>query len=58
MVMILKKNYKKKSFSKDFLQWIDGKQLTTYSSIPGDATFPITGYHDHLHGFLVNPEAF
>ena len=49
---------KKKSFSKDFLQWIDGKQLTTYSSIPGDATFPITGYHDHLHGFLVNPEAF
>ena len=30
-------------FIKDFLQWIDGKQLTTYSSIPGDPTFTITG---------------
>ena len=28
------------------------KQLTTYSSIPGDARFTITGYSGHPHGYL------
>ena len=41
-----------KSLFKDFLQWIFGKQLTTYSSIPGAATVSITGYYDLPHGYF------
>ena len=46
------KTFFKKSLFKDFLQWIFGKQLTTYSSIPGAATVSITGYYDLPHGYF------
>ena len=46
------KTFFKKALFKDFLQWIFGKQLTTYSSIPGVATFSITGYYDLPHAYF------
>ena len=46
------KTFFKKALFKDFLQWIFGKQLTTYSSIPGAATVSITGYYDLPHGYF------
>ena len=46
------KTFFKKALFKDFLQWIFGKQLTTYSSIPGAATVSITGYYDLPHAYF------
>ncbi len=56
LFVFIPRHTKNKTLSKsifyNFLQWLLRKQLTTYSSIPGDARFTITGYYGHPHDYL------